>query len=577
MLIKKLLILFCMALGPVVFGQTCPNLTAPLNGSTNVPVDTSISWNFVEGVTGYIVSIGTTPGDTDIINQTQVGSATTFTPPLGLPDNTQIYVTITLFFFDQPNITCTSESFRTEDVTTVPVCTNLNNPINGATNVNGSTNLAWNYAAGATSYDLRIGTSSGSADIFDQNVGNVLSYNPAGDFSAGTQIFVTVIPINDNGPATACPEESFTTGAMATLPSCTTMVSPANGAINVPLTPLLEWTNVPDATGYRVTIGNSPFTSEIVDNVIFFTNSTFVINFEPNRTFFITIVPFNAAGDAIGCTQESFSTILGCGPYFDSATGELISLNPEINFPDVISVCGTDESTTVTSTDSADGFYWYKIDSFGNETLISSSSQVTFTESGDYRYEAYNTITQSGNSIECPTSKNFRVEISEVAIINSVDISQNLGDLSVVINVQGIGDYEFAVNNSDGPYQESNVFNAVPAGLVTVFVRDKNGCGITEKTVEQDLTVEGFPKFFTPNGDGVNDFWQFIPPLNTTNTNLNTIFIFDRYGSLLAQIDPSSLGWNGDFNGRPVPASDYWFRAITKDSKELKGHFALKR
>ncbi|MBT8296766.1 MAG: Ig-like domain-containing protein [Maribacter sp.] len=226
-----------MALGPVVFGQTCPNLTAPLNGSTNVPVDTSISWNFVEGVTGYIVSIGTTSGGTDIINQTQVGSATTFTPPLGLPDNTQIYVTITLFFFDQPNITCTSESFRTEDVTTVPVCTNLNNPINGATNVNGSTNLAWNYAAGATSYDLRIGTSSGSADIFDQNVGNVLSYNPAGDFSAGTQIFVTVIPINDNGPATACPEESFTTGAMATLPSCTTMVSPANGAINVPLTP----------------------------------------------------------------------------------------------------------------------------------------------------------------------------------------------------------------------------------------------------------------------------------------------------------------------------------------------------
>ncbi|NNK76563.1 MAG: T9SS type B sorting domain-containing protein, partial [Maribacter sp.] len=211
------------------------------------------------------------------------------------------------------------------------------------------------------------------------------------------------------------------------------------------------------------------------------------------------------------------------------------------------------------------------------ETLISSLAQATFTESGDYKYEAYNTIAQSGNSIECPSSKNFRVEISEVAIINSDDISQNLGDLSVVINVQGIGDYEFAVNNSDGPYQESNVFNAVPAGLVTVFVRDKNGCGITEKTVEQDLTVEGFPKFFTPNGDGVNDFWQFIPPLNTTNTNLNTIFIFDRYGSLLAQIDPSSLGWNGDFNGRPVPASDYWFRAITKDSKELKGHFALKR
>jgi gliding motility-associated-like protein len=355
------------------------------------------------------------------------------------------------------------------------------------------------------------------------------------------------------------------------------MISPANGAINVPLTPLLEWTNVPDATGYRITIGNSPFTAEIVNNATFFTNSTFVINFEPNRTFFIIITPFNAAGDAIGCIQESFSTLLGCGPYFDSATGELISLNPEIDFPDVISVCGTDASSTVRSTDSADGYHWFKIDTFGNETLISSSSEATFTASGDYRYEAYNLITQSGSSIECPTSKIFRVEISEMAIITSVDVSQNLGNLRVEINVQGIGDYEFALNNIDGPYQSSNVFNGVAPGAVTVFVRDRNDCGITQETVEQDLTVEGFPKFFTPNGDGVNDYWQFVPPLVTGNANLNSIFIFDRFGLLIAQIEPTSQGWNGDFNGSPLPASDYWFKAITQDSKELKGHFTLKR
>ena len=574
---KSLFTIFIFLTGAIAFSQTCPNLTSPINGSTNVPVDTSISWNFVEGVTGYIVSIGTTSGGTDIIDQTAVGSATTYTPPLGLPEDTQLYVTITLFFFDQPNITCASETFRTQDVSTVPACTNLNNPLNGATNVNGSTNIGWNYASGATSYHLRVGTSAGGTDILDQNVGNTLSYNPGVDLPASTPIFVSVIPNNENGTANACTEESFTTGAIATLPGCTTMISPANGAINVPLTPLLEWTNIPDATEYRVTIGNSPFTAEILDNVTFFTNSTFVINFEPNRTFFIKITPFNAEGEAIGCIQESFSTILGCGPYFDSITGELISLNPEINFPDVISVCGTDVSSTVTSTDSADGYHWFKIDTFGNETLISSSAEAMFTESGDYRYEAYNIITQSGSSIECPTSKIFRVEISEVATITSVDVSQNLGNLRVEINVQGIGDYEFAVNNIDGPYQSSNVFNGVAPGAVTVFVRDKNGCGITQETVEQDLTVEGFPKFFTPNGDGVNDFWQFVPPLNAGNASLNSIFIFDRFGLLLAQIEPTSQGWNGDFNGSPVPASDYWFKAITQDSKELKGHFTLKR
>ena len=576
-MLKRLLVIFALSFGPFVFAQSCPSLTAPLDGSTNVPVDTSISWNFVEGITGYIVSIGTTSGGTDIINQTAVGSATTYTPQLGLPEDTQLYVTITLFFFDQPNITCASETFRTQDVITVPTCTNLNNPLNGATNVNGATNIRWNYASGATSYHLRIGTSAGGTDILDQNVGNALSYNPVVDLPASTQIFVSVIPNNENGSANACTEESFTTGAIATLPGCTTMISPANGAINVPLTPLLEWTNVPDATGFRVTIGNSPFTAEILNNVTFFTNSTFVINFEPNRTFFIKITPFNAAGDAIGCIQESFSTILGCGPYFDSVSGELVTINPEINFPEMISICDNEGSSTITTTDVAEGYKWFKVDQFGNETLLSTTAEVLLSEDGDYRYEAYNTISQSGNSIECPTSKIFRVEISEVATITAVDISQNLGNLRVEINVQGIGDYEFAVNNIDGPYQASNVFTGIPSGQVTVFVRDKNGCGITQETVEQDLTVEGFPKFFTPNGDGVNDFWQFIPPINTGSNNLSSIFVFDRFGILLAQIEPTSQGWNGDFNGSPVPASDYWFKAITQDSKELKGHFTLKR
>lgn len=576
-MLKKLLILFFLTHGANLFGQTCPNLLAPMNGDIDIPVDSNISWEFVEGVTGYIISIGTTPGGNDIIDQRAVGSSTSYTPPLGLPENTQIYVSITLFFFDQPNIPCASESFRTEDVTTVPVCTSLSNPLNGAINVNGATSIVWNYAARATSYQLLVGTSSGAGDIINQNIGNVLSYNPPGDLQTGTQFFVTVVPLNDIGPAAGCREESFTTGAAATLPACATLITPIDGAINVPLTPFLEWTNIADATGYRVTIGNSPFTAEILDNVTFFTNSTFVINFEPNKTFFISITPFNAAGLAIGCIQESFSTILGCGPYFDSLTGELVTLNPEINFPDLISICGNENSSSITTTDVAEGFKWFKLDQFGNETLISSTADVLLSEQGDYRYEAYNTVSQSGNIIECPTSQNFKVEISEIATISSVDVSEQAGGLRVKIEAQGGGDYEYAVNNIDGPYQSNNVFENVPEGSITVYVKDKNGCGIAEETVEQDLTVKGFPKFFTPNGDGVNDFWQVIPPSGTNELALGSIFIFDRFGVLLSQIEPTSQGWDGDHNGKSLPSSDYWFKANLEDGRELKGHFALKR
>ena len=148
------------------------------------------------------------------------------------------------------------------------------------------------------------------------------------------------------------------TGAVASLPGCTTLVSPLDGEINVPLTPLIEWAAVAGAAGYKVTIGSSPFTTEVLDNVVFSTNSTFVIDFEPNRTFFITIIPFNAAGEAIGCGQESFSTIVGCGPYFDSVTGELIIINPEISFPDTISFCQDELPFLVSSTDTAEEFSW---------------------------------------------------------------------------------------------------------------------------------------------------------------------------------------------------------------------------
>ena len=40
------------------------------------------------------------------------------------------------------------------------------------------------------------------------------------------------------------------------------------------------------------------------------------------------------------------------------------------------------------------------------------------------------------------------------------------------------------------------------------------------------------------------------------------------------------MGWDGTFNGNPLPSTDYWFKLIyTKDNvtKEFSSHFALKR
>lgn len=560
---------------------SCPVLQGPMDGDVNVPVDATITWNDV-AAPGYRISIGTTPGGTEIVNERNLGNATSFTPPLGLPQNTVIYVRLTIFFFNSPDpdIVCDVGSFRTEVVTTAPPCSVIATPADGATDVNVASAITWDYTPTAEGYIVSIGTTPGGTELLNNfDVGNVLSYTPAADFPFNTTIYVRIVPYNIIGLSTnTCPEFSFTTGAMATLPQCTQLISPANGSINVPLTPNVEWTPVPNAIGYRVTVGLSPTTGEVLDNVVFTNTSTRIIDFDPNRTFFIRIVPFNDAGDAIGCTQETFSTILGCGPYLDAITGELVDLAPELNFPDTVSFCANETPYFVSTTDTAEGFRWFRVDSNGNETLISTDTQVDVSEPGTYRYEAYNTVSQSGNTVECPKSKEFTVVSSEVATITSLDTTIRNGDFEIVTQVTGSGDYEFALNNSEGPYQDSNVFTGLPSGSYTVYVRDKNGCGIAEESIIQDLTLEGFPRFFSPNGDGVNDYWQFIPPTDTGEINVRAIQIFDRYGNFLKQIDPLALGWDGKYNGRPMPSSDYWFTAISLTTqKKIKGHFSLKR
>lgn len=86
-----------------------------------------------------------------------------------------------------------------------------------------------------------------------------------------------------------------------------------------------------------------------------------------------------------------------------------------------------------------------------------------------------------------------------------------------------------------------------------------------------------YPRFFTPNGDGHNDYWNIteFDPLNEAK-----IYIYDRYGKFLYLIQPNETGWDGTYSGTPLPADDYWFKAIYKENDktaEFKSHFSLKR
>ena len=570
-------IISCFLITLEGYGQDCPNLLEPLQNAINVPVDTSISWEEVVGIAGYIISVGTTSGGGEIVNEQPVGNDTTFTPPLGLPESSLVYVTITLFFFDQSNIVCASQSFTTEDVIIAPGCTLLNSPLDGEVDVNVGANLNWNYAAEATGYRITLGTASGAGDIVNNlDVGNTLSFNPPNDFPPNTTIYAKIVPYNENGNASNCSEESFITRDLGNLPDCTQLITPINGATNVELSPLIEWEVVPDAKGYIVDLGKSPFINDVLDGAVFFTNSTFILNFEANTTYFIRITPFNEAGEAQDCGQESFSTILGCGPFIDIITGELVFLGPTINFPDQIGVCEDQLPTRISSPDQADGYRYYKILPTGEEVLISEERFVDISEITRYRYEAYNILNQDGFIIECVDGKEFGVVFSSIATIDEVIIEEIARLFYVTVMVSGTGEYEFALDNRNGPYSDNNTFSGLSEGTYTFYVRDKNGCGIVKREFSVSFPISGFPPYFSPNDDGINDYWQCRKPL-INPLPLTTIFIYDRYGKMLVNFSAKTQGWDGRYENSLMPSSTYWYKAFTNDNRVFTGYFSLIR
>lgn len=166
------------------------------------------------------------------------------------------------------------------------------------------------------------------------------------------------------------------------------------------------------------------------------------------------------------------------------------------------------------------------------------------------------------NLVGCSSVKTVTVTETLIPIIDEIIIDHR----TITITTSTTGDYEYALDGSD--YQDSNIFNNVIGGVRTAFVR--NRCG--RDTQKFDLII--LPKFFTPNGDGYNDTFQIegnsmLPKVK--------IAIFDRYGALIIYLDERNASWDGTFNGNPLPATDYWYKANFIDGSEMKGHFSLIR
>lgn len=256
----------------------------------------------------------------------------------------------------------------------------------------------------------------------------------------------------------------------------------------------------------------------------------------------------------------------GLGPFLELVVNPL----PDVQLGDDFVLCidpvtglGSQIVNATPATPGNYSYVWTPANPSGNSPFFN------ITTGGTFSVVVTNTATNCVNSDAVTTTFSSEPAFFEAQLITPA-FSSGLATIEATAT-GGFGSYEYSINAID--WQPSPVFSNLPNGNYTVYVRDIQGCGIL---FSEDIQTITYPNYFTPNGDGYNDFWSIRLP----SAYQGIISIFDRYGKLLKQINTLGQGWDGTYNGSPMPSTDYWFTVTyleNNQNKEFKAHFSLKR
>ncbi|GGF12322.1 T9SS type B sorting domain-containing protein [Flavobacterium limi] len=274
---------------------------------------------------------------------------------------------------------------------------------------------------------------------------------------------------------------------------------------------------------------------------------------ENNRTYY--------ASQTVGCESDRTAIMV---KVYDTA---LPTGNRNQQF------CMDQNAAIANLTISGTALKWY--DSTMNGTIL---APTTLLQNGVYY------VTQTLNNCESERlAVNVKIQDTQAPIADSPQafcIQKNAKISNIKIEGQNIQWFESA--SSTVPLSESVLLENGITYYASQTVSNCEGeripvaITIIEATMGDCINyVEElpFPKFFTPNNDGSNDFWTIDFTYLKPNTGIR---IFDRYGKFIKELTPNTA-WDGTYMGQNLPASDYWFVVTRFNGTEFRGHFSLKR
>ena len=194
----------------------------------------------------------------------------------------------------------------------------------------------------------------------------------------------------------------------------------------------------------------------------------------------------------------------------------------------------------------------------------------------------YNVTLISGNAFGCRDTSSQPLNIPSVNVFagnDTVIVKENY----IRFNATGASSYTWTpptnlsdpnVFNPQGYYSNTCEYVYVVQGVTS------NKCvGYdTIKVTVSDGPSLHVPTAFSPNGDGINDFFRILA---SGYTKLNTFKIFDRWGKQIFSTYDFKKGWDGYLNGRICDIGTYFWMITATDLQgkqvKIKGDVSLIR
>ncbi|MCD8410058.1 T9SS type B sorting domain-containing protein [Tenacibaculum finnmarkense] len=183
-------------------------------------------------------------------------------------------------------------------------------------------------------------------------------------------------------------------------------------------------------------------------------------------------------------------------------------------------------------------------------------------------------VTATHTASSCTETSTDEFDIQDIqALAMTIDDSEKN---KLIANVNfGLPPYNFTLDGVD--YGQDNEFTILQTKEYEIKVTDARGCYVTLMVTGRYVSISVL-NLFTPDGDGINDFWY---PLEVENYHNIKVYIYDRYARKIQNYQGLTQGWDGTYQGKPLPAGDYWYtiyyNELSGEEKKLMGHFTLYR